>query len=86
MNKPTLVRGLEGLIDKRLGQVSHLRAPVDEVVRLVDSYRDRHEGWNARHFHAWYRREGGTRSYTWVKSKLQEAGLQPTFRTLGITL
>jgi len=66
--------GLEGLIDKRLGQVSHLRAPVDEVVRLVDSYRDRHEGWNARHFHAWYRREGGARSYTWVKSKLQEAG------------
>jgi transposase len=66
--------GLEGLIDKRLGQVSHRRAPVDEVVRLVESYRGRHEGWNARHFHAWYRRDGGTRSYTWVKGKLQESG------------
>lgn len=67
--------GLEGLIDKRLGQVSHRRAPVDEVMRLVDSYRSRHEGWNAKHFHAWYRRDGGTRSYTWVKNQLQEAGV-----------
>lgn len=65
--------GLEGLIDQRLHQVSHRRAPVDEVMRLVESYRSRHEGWNAKHFHAWYRRDGGTRSYTWVKSKLQEA-------------
>jgi Winged helix-turn helix len=28
--------GLEGLIDKRLNQISHRRVPVDEVVRLVD--------------------------------------------------
>ncbi|RLA55475.1 MAG: hypothetical protein DRQ98_05105 [Gammaproteobacteria bacterium] len=27
--------GLDGLIDKRLSQVSHRRAPVDEVMRLV---------------------------------------------------
>ena len=27
--------GLEGLVDKRLSQVSHRRAPVDEVMRLV---------------------------------------------------
>lgn len=65
--------GLEGLIDQRLHQVSHRRAPVDEVMRLVECYRSRHEGWNAKHFHAWYRRDGGARSYTWVKSKLQEA-------------
>jgi hypothetical protein len=32
-------------------------------------------GWNAKHFHAWYRRDGGVRSYTWVKSRLQESGL-----------
>jgi len=69
--------GLEGLIDKRLSQVSHRRAPVDEVMRLVDRYRSRHEGWSAKHFHAWYRRDGGTRSYSWVKSRLQEAKLVP---------
>ena len=31
--------GLDGLIDKRLKHLSHRRAPVDEVVRLVDCYR-----------------------------------------------
>lgn len=65
--------GLEGLIDQRLNQVSHRRAPVDEVMRLVERYQSRHEGWSAKHFYAWYRRDGGARSYTWVKTKLQEA-------------
>lgn len=69
--------GLDGLIDKRLNQVSHRRAPVDEVMRLVDRYRSRHEGWNAKHFYAWYKRDGGGRSYTWVKNRLQEAKLVP---------
>lgn len=67
--------GLEGLIDKRLSQISHRRAPVDEVLRLTEHYRSRHVGWSAKHFYAWYRRDGGTRSYTWVKSRLQEGGL-----------
>ena len=34
--------GLEGLIDQRLGQVSARRAPVDEVLRLVEQYRRRY--------------------------------------------
>jgi len=67
--------GLDALLDKRLVQISHRRALVDEVMRTVDLYRDRHLGWNAKHFYAWYRKESGTRSYTWVKSRLQEAGL-----------
>ena len=67
--------GLEGLIDKRLSQISHRRAPVDEVPRLAEHYRSRHGGWSAKHFYAWYRRDGGTRSYTWVKGRLQEAGV-----------
>lgn len=67
--------GLEGLADKRLSQVSHRRAPVDEVLRLTERYRRSHEGWNAKHFYSWYRRDGGARSYTWVKLRLQEAGL-----------
>jgi transposase len=75
--------GLQGLIDKRLNQVSHRRAPVDEVLRLVDQYRRRHDGWSAKHFYAWYRRDGGTRSYTWVKSRLQEAQLVPKAEKRG---
>lgn len=67
--------GLDALMDKRLSQASHRCAPVDEVMRLGEQYRSSYTGWNAKHFHAWYRREGGTRSYTWVKSRLQEAGL-----------
>lgn len=69
--------GLDGLIDKRLNQLSHRRAPVDEVVRLVDHYRKRHDGWNVKHFYAWYKREGGARSYSWVKNRLQEAQCVP---------
>src|SRR5512144_634385 len=67
--------GLDGLIDQRLSQVSHRRAPVDEVMALTERYRRRHLGWNVKHFYAWYRREGGGRSYSWVKNTLQGAGL-----------
>jgi hypothetical protein len=67
--------GLDGLIDRRLEQMSNRRAPVDEVVALTDRYRHRHRGWNVRHFHDWYRRDGGKRSYSWVKKHLQAAGL-----------
>lgn len=67
--------GLDGLIDQRLSQVSHRRAPVDEVMALTERYRSRHAGWNVKHFYAWYRRDGGLRSYTWVKNTLQGAGL-----------
>lgn len=66
--------GLDGLLDKRLTQVSHRRAPVDEVLRLVDRYRRRHDGWSVKHYYSWYRRDGGTRSYSWVKNTLQGAG------------
>ena len=66
---------LAGLIDKRIEQISHRRAPVDEVIKLVALYRTQYEGWNVKHFHGWYQREHhGTRSYTWVKSGLQTAG------------
>lgn len=73
--------GLDGLIDKRLGQASHRRAPVDEVMALTDRYRELHQGWSAKHFYSWYRRDGGLRSYTWVKNQLQESGLM--IRTKG---
>lgn len=67
--------GLEGLNDKRLTQASHRRAPVDEVMSLGELYRGRYRGWNVKHFYSWYSREGGKRSYTWVKNTLQRQGL-----------
>jgi len=67
--------GMDGLIDKRLTQLSHKRAPVDEVMALVNLYRTSFQDWNVTHFHAWYTREhGGQRSYSWVKNQLQQAG------------
>ena len=67
--------GLEGLLGRRLNQVSHRNAPLDEVMALVERYRSRHADWGVRHFHTWYRRDGGTRSYPWVKNPLQTAGV-----------
>jgi hypothetical protein len=67
--------GVEGLMDKRISQLSHRRAPVDEVMRLVDLYCSRYAGWNVRHFHSWYvGKHAGGRSYSWVKNALQGAG------------
>lgn len=75
--------GLDGLIDQRLEQVSHRKAPVDEVLQVTEQYRSRHGGWSAKHFYAWYRRGGGGRSYTWVKSRLQEANLVTRAKARG---
>ncbi|MGH8554608.1 MAG: hypothetical protein ACREUD_03430 [Gammaproteobacteria bacterium] len=41
---------------------------------VTERYRERHFGWNVKHFYGWYRREGGGRSYGWVKDTLQGAG------------
>lgn len=67
--------GLEGLTDKRLNQISHRRAPVDEVFALTERYKNRYRGWSVKHFYSWYSRDGGKRSYTWVKNTLQSKGL-----------
>lgn len=66
--------GVEGLIDYRLHQVSHRRAPVDDVIALTIPYTTRYSGWNVRHFYERYQHAGGRRSYTWVKSALQKEG------------
>lgn len=68
--------GLDGLIDRRMNEVSHRKAPVDEVVQLEALYKDRYDGWNVKHFHERYQQShDGQRGYTWVKSRLQEKGL-----------
>ena len=59
--------GLDGLIDLRLGQTSSRRAPVDEVLRLVNQYRDRYTGWTVKHFYSKYREQKEARSYNFVR-------------------
>ena len=69
-------QGMEGLVDRRLGQISHRSAPVDEVIALADLYNHRYQGFTVKHFYSWYRRaHSGLRSYTWVKNTLQVKGL-----------
>ena len=76
--------GIEGLKDKRLTQASFRRAPVDEVCALNERYKSRHSGWNVKHFYSWYNRDGGRRSYTWVKATLQRAGLAARGKKKGV--
>lgn len=76
--------GIDGLIDKRLSQASARKAPVDEALALAERYQERYRGWTAKHFHAWYQREGGTRSYSWVKKTLQEQRCLPKAPRRGV--
>lgn len=76
--------GLEGLSDKRLTQASFRRAPVDEVMAVSARYEGRYRGWNVKHFYSWYKRDGGLRSYSWVKNTLQARGLVPKVKKRGV--
>lgn len=67
--------GVEGLSDRRLGHASLRRVPVDEIMEMVNRYRSRYQGWPVKHYYSWYCKEGGKRSYTWVKKTLQAEGL-----------
>lgn len=66
--------GRKGLADRRT--TSSRSAPSDEIAALEKLYADGHLGWRVRKFFRVYRdSHGGGRSYTWVKNRLQEAGL-----------
>lgn len=68
--------GLDGLLDRRLGQPSPHRVPVDETERVLELYRTRYTGWPVKHFHEHLvERHGVRRSYGWTKSVLHAAGL-----------
>lgn len=76
--------GLEGLLDRRLSQVSKRRAGAAEVDHVVALYKSGFAGWNVAHFHSKYRAEaGGSRSYSWLKSVLQGAGVVKASRRRG---
>lgn len=68
--------GLDGLFDRRLGKASARLVPVDRVGWVIEQYRTQHIGWTVKHFHDHLvSRHGFTLSYTWTKTRLQEAGL-----------
>ena len=76
--------GLEGLLDKRLSQISKRRASAAETDQVVQSYKSGFAGWNVAHFHSKYRSElQGGRSYSWVKTVLQGAGLAKKSKSRG---
>ena len=76
--------GPAALRDRRLGG-SARRAPPEEVAAVEALYRSGHRDWNVRHFYeeVYVAEGGGTRSYTWVKGRLQGAGLVKKGRRKG---
>jgi transposase len=67
--------GAEGLYDRRLGRVSARRAPVDEVMRVLELFDTRYWDFTARHF--WDKlvsEHDFKRSYNWVRLTLQARG------------
>lgn len=76
--------GLEGLLDRRLSQISKRRASPLEVDQVVQLYKSGFAGWNVAHFHSKYRLEfKGARSYSWIKTVLQDAGVIKTAKRRG---
>ena len=76
--------GLEGLLDKRLSQISKRRASSLEVDHVVQLYKNSFAGWNLAHFHSKYKAEfKGQRSYSWLKSVLQGAGIVKASKRRG---
>jgi transposase len=68
--------GLEGLHDRRLGKASAKRVPVDQALRVKELYRERYEGFTAKHFHEHLVADHGFRwGYTWTKTFLHEQRL-----------
>jgi transposase len=76
--------GYQGLVDMRRGRPSPRRTPVAEVERILELYREKYSGFNARHFFKTVRREHGVKvSYSCVKQILQGAGLIKKHRARG---
>src|SRR4249920_657567 len=76
--------GYQGLVDMRRGRPSPRRTPVAEIERILELYREKCSGFNARHFFQTVRREHGVKhSYSCVKQILQGAGLIKKCRARG---
>jgi hypothetical protein len=67
--------GVDGLRDKRLGRVSHRRAPESELERMRRLYREEYADFTVKHFHEELRREHHyTLGYTVTRLALQSSG------------
>ena len=67
--------GMDGLLDRRLSQISRRRASSQEIDHVVKLYKSSFAGWNVAHFHSKYKAEfKGQRSYSWLKTVLQGVG------------
>ena len=76
--------GMDGLLDRRLSQISKRRASSLEVDHVVQLYKNSFAGWNLAHFHSKYKAEfKGQRSYSWLKSVLQGAGVVKASKRRG---
>ena len=67
--------GAEGLYDRRLGRASARRAPVDEVMLVLELFDTRYWDFTAKHFHEKLVADHGfKRSYNWLRLSLQAHG------------
>jgi transposase len=70
--------GEAGLLDRRLGQASGKRVPVDRAEEVERLYRERYQGFTVKHFHEHLVKDHGLGwGYTWLKLHLQWAGVVP---------
>jgi transposase len=64
--------GEAGLLDRRLGKPSARRVPAGEVEEVERLYRERYEGFTAKHFHEHLVQSHSFRwGYSWTKTYLQ---------------
>lgn len=76
--------GEEGLIDRRVGRASGRAVCAAERVRVEGLYRERYQGFTAKHFHeALVEKHGFGWGYTWTKTFLQSRGLIEKAKTRG---
>lgn len=76
--------GYDGVFDKRTKQPSPKRVPLKEVEEMLCLYREKYWDFNTKHFYEHLVEDHGiTRSYTFVKTALQGAGLVAKEKTRG---
>jgi len=70
--------GEAGLVDRRLGKASGKRVPADRAEEVEALYRERYQGFTAKHFHEHLVKDHGFGwGYTWTKLHLQWKGPLP---------
>jgi len=74
-------------LDRRLGQASGKRVPVDRAEEVERLYRERYQGFTVKHFHEHLVADHGFGwGYTWLKLHLQWAGVVPKAPRKGAPL